>query len=160
MPVSFLSTIIPMPSEMALESLQTLAIFTFGDRLIVFRWWAEHRKVIVHSDLNHTWYIQDDLDIRTSLADILDWGSHSVAVDSLMLYDDATYRHGLALPPALERVFLDCEWSDYACDHRPISGRVFKKDLSAAADSSDSLSDDETSISPRKYNRFVKQSWK
>ena len=133
MSASFLSTIIPMPSEMALESFQPLAIFTIGDRLIVFRWWAEHRKVVVHNDINHTWYIQDDLEIRTSLADILNWDSLDVGVDTLMLYDTATYHHGVALPSALERVFLDCEWSDYACDHRPLGDHVVWRRISLDA---------------------------
>jgi hypothetical protein len=172
-PEFFRSTIIPEPSyEFITKETQILALFNVEEKLLQFYWWRERRQVIVYVHAHRLWLLQDDLLIRESIADALDWSEARVTTDNLVLFDGPGFRHGMAMPTPLERVFLDCEWSDYACDNRPISGSVVKKVFppsppvtshlvfprasrwSPRTEDESSLSDDDSPPSPRKWLRY------
>lgn len=161
-----------MPDEMELDDFTHLATLTSSNGVLVFWWWSDHRKVIVWQESTHTWVMQNDICIRDSIADILDCSASTVDVSNLMMFEGPACRHGFALSEPLAGLFLDCEWSDYACDRRPVMGDVLKKrvvyprhggsDWLTGADYSESvesLSDDDTPPSPRKMRRH-RYSWK
>jgi hypothetical protein len=95
--------------------------------VLSYHWWTEHRKVVIWAEMYDLWLLQKDLVVRASIADILDWPESFVHAENIMLFDDPHYNHGFQLPEALAKVFGNCEWSDYACDHRPVSAYVTKK---------------------------------
>jgi hypothetical protein len=172
---------IPEPSyEFMSSQTQILALFTVDDKLLHYYWWRERRQVIIYVHAYKMWLQQDDMVIRDSIADILDWTEASVLTQDMVLFDGPGFGSATPMPDQLERVFLDCEWSDYACDFRPVIGVVVKKIFppvpvnthlvfpplrasrwSARSDDEfdqSSLSDDDTPPSPRKWLRY--QSWK
>jgi hypothetical protein len=126
-PEFFHTTIIPAPSEAALAAFQPLALISTEHGVLSYHWWSEQRKVVIWAEMYDLWLLQKDLMVRASIADILDWPESFVHAENLMLFDDPQYNHGFQLPEALARMFGDCEWSDYACDHRPVSAHVTKK---------------------------------
>lgn len=127
-PEFFLSTVIPEPSyEFMTAETQILALFNVGDTVLQFYWWRERRQVIVYTQTHRLWLLQNDLRIRESIADLMIWPEFWIEADNMVLFDGPEFRHGFAMPDALEQVFLDCEWSDYACDWRPVSGTITKK---------------------------------
>ena len=126
-PEFFHTTIIPAPSETVLAAFQPLALISTEHGVLSYHWWTEHRKVVIWAEMYDLWLLQKDLVVRASIADILDWPESFVHAENIMLFDDPHYNHGFQLPEALAKVFGNCEWSDYACDHRPVSAYVTKK---------------------------------
>lgn len=178
-PEFYRSTVIPDPTA-ALRvdgECTVLATIATDEGFLLYWWWESQRKVILWSQKHRLWLLQEDMTIRESIADALDWSPAIAEVDNLMIFDGPERRHGMSLPERLVGYFLDCEWSDYACDHRPVSGHVFKKVLPPAPvytghtifpvfrasrwEDEESLSDDETPPSPRKWRSPLrKTSWK
>jgi hypothetical protein len=160
-PDFLLSTVIPEPSEAALRGFTPLGILTWGENMLTYYWWDEPRKVVVWAQRYGLWLLQDDCVIRDSLADVLGCSADALETWNLMLFDGPDYHHGLQLPEKMAELFLVCEWSDYACDHRPVTGHlsirfgdVHPVASSADVSSNDSLSDDEAPPSPRRWQRW------
>jgi hypothetical protein len=110
-----------------MADLQPLASITTESGALSFYWWNAHRAVVVWAEMYGAWLLQKDLEIRRSLADILDWPESFVHGEHFMLFNNVRYNHGIELPEKLATWFLQCQWSDYACDRRPVSVHVTKK---------------------------------
>lgn len=116
---------IPRPS---LESEETFPIarLTGPDGNLNFHWWVPERAVIVQLTPRDAWYILPDCLIRDSLADLLECDGRELVPGALYMMTTADMGGGYleALPENMVRTFLDCEWSDYACDRRPVVGHI------------------------------------
>jgi hypothetical protein len=129
--------------------------------MLAYYWWNEPRKVVVWAQRYGLWLLQDDLVIRDSIADILGCSAAAIETWNMMLFDGPEYHHGVQLPEKMAELFLECEWSNYACDHRPVTGHLSIRfggvhPAAAVPESSDesSLSDDNTPPSPRRWRRW------
>lgn len=151
-----LSSVIPEPSSVALGDFRPLAILTWGDDMLAYYWWTSERKVILWAQRYNLWLQQDDLKIRNSIADVLGCESGTLETWNMMLYDSPAYHHAVHLPEKIAELFLDCEWSDYACDCRPVTGQLSIKfvDAHSPTDSEESLCDDDAPPSPRRWRRW------
>lgn len=123
-PDFLLSTVIPEPSAEAVRDFLPLAFLTWGDDVLAYYMWPEYRKVIVWTERHNLWFLQDDMRIRDSISDVLGCAAGTLELWNFMLFDGPAYRHGVQMPDKLAELFLDCEWSDYACDRRPVSARI------------------------------------
>jgi hypothetical protein len=123
----YISTFIPEPSaEFLAAAARPLATFSFDFGVMTFYWWTVEQSVLVRcSDSNgrNEWFLQPDGSIRRSIADLLD-DDYYLKLKELMIFTSLEYKHGIAAPQRLRDDFFRCEWSDYACDLRVISGAV------------------------------------
>jgi hypothetical protein len=134
-----------------------IAILTWGDNAFAFYWWDAHKKVIIWAQKYGQWLLQADMNIRDSILDIVDLPGADVELSNVMLFDGPTFHRGVELPEKMKELFLDCEWSDYACDHRPIMGNISicYAPRAVSVEREESLSDDETPPSPRRWRRWA-----
>jgi hypothetical protein len=124
------------------------AVATFSGGILVY-WWAPYRSVILHVSEQNTWYIQEDMLISESLANLMNWDPSLVRSNEIFMYEGRTLGGAGAFVPAeMSGRFLTCEWSDYACEHRPISVTVYEHADNSPPQSTMSLSDDEAPITP------------
>lgn len=152
------SIVIQEPSEEAQRNLIPLAILVCGNDILVYYWRGErHRKVFLWAQRYDLWLQQNDMKIRESISDVLGCDSRTLEIGNMMLFDGPMYNYCVQMPTKLEELFLDCEWSDYACDRMPVSGRVSIRIDSARStapmSNADSLNDDEISSLPRRWRR-------
>jgi hypothetical protein len=116
---------IPHPS-LEYEETFPIARLTGPDGNLNFHWWASQRSVIVQlTPLDH-WYIMPDCGIRDSLADLMDCSEAELTPGALYMMTMPDERGGYLepLPEKMVETFLDCEWSDFACDRRPVVGHI------------------------------------
>lgn len=163
-PDFILSSVIPEPAQQALENFLPLAILTLGDDMLSYYWWSSQSKVVVWAQHYNLWLQQNDAKIRDSLADVLGCVGLALETSNMMLFDGPRFHHGVQLPDKMAELFLDCEWSDYACDRRPVTGRLtirfggahpsVASAVSPTNSNESSLSDDDAPPSPRRWRRW------
>jgi hypothetical protein len=125
--MSVISTPIPPPA--AESGLFGLAWFSTPLGPLTVYWWDLYKSVVLHISYSNLWFIQNNGLIRDSIADIFNWESSLITADELQQF---RYTSGFTggyynLPEDLTSKFLECEWSDYACDRRPIRGHLFER---------------------------------
>lgn len=139
-----LSTPIPPPlTDWESTTLRLVAaVTTFSGGILVY-WWVPHRSVVIYVSERNEWYLQNDMPIRESLADLMNWDPYLVRSREVFMFTGRSWGGaGAFLPPFMSTAFLDCEWSDYACEHRVIDVTVFER--AEVPQSAESLSDDES----------------
>jgi hypothetical protein len=154
-PFTYTSVILE-PSPSAFSVLHPLSLLNWGDNIFAFYWWAEQKKVIIWAQKYAQWLLQPDMNIRDSILDIVDLPGTDVELTNFVLYDGPLLQHAAEMPERMKELFLDCEWSDYACDHRPVTGRISIRcaTVPASLACEDSLSDDDAPPSPRRWRRW------
>lgn len=117
------SVAIPRPSSKWLKKhARPLALVSLPFGSLEYFWWPENRSVIIKQS-DGAWYTQDDGKILYSIEDLLD-DEYYLQLDELFVFKNYTYRHGVLVPKDQHASFFNCEWSDYACDHRVIHASV------------------------------------
>ena len=155
-PFAYTSVILE-PSPSAYGTLSPLAILRWGDNAFAYYWWAAQKKVVIWAEKYSMWLLQTDMNIRDSILDIVDLPGTEVELDSFIVYDGPSLHHAVEMPERMKELFLDCTWSDYACDHRPISGRISIRctTVDSTLECEASLSDDDAPPSPRRWRRWM-----
>ena len=131
--MSYVSVSIPEPSADFLTSAaRPLAVLTFDFGVMEFWWWTDEHKVLVRCAGPEyeadAWYLQPDMKIEHSVGELLD-KEYYMTLESMMLFKDDLYRHGKTASEQLRHDFFKCEWSDYACDSRPVSATVVLREI-------------------------------
>jgi len=116
---------IPCPS-LSSEETFPIARLTGPDGNLHFHWWVPQRSVIVHIPVVDHWYLMRDCVLRDCLADLMECDGDELVPGALymMTTPDECGGHLEALPEKMVETFLDCEWSDFACDRRPVIGHI------------------------------------
>lgn len=136
------------PSEPIVMEFSRLASFKTDSGLLTYYMWSSCKKVVVYYEKEAAWFIQDDINICQSISDICRMAPDKLKVSELRMFESLISDKSTVLPTIISDDFLECNWSDYACDRRPIGGNVW------FIDNDDSLSDDDAPPSPRKQRRF------
>jgi hypothetical protein len=117
---------IPKPAETEFTAMYALGTFTFTNNShIRLYWWNITRSVVITT--GNDWYIQKDGLIVDTLAHFLEAERSHVRVDNHFLFNNGCYTNGRTAPHDIVQTFLECEWSDFACDKMVICGNVCKK---------------------------------
>jgi hypothetical protein len=110
---------IPTPAKATFFDMNALGTFTFSNNIhIRLFWW--NRCVIITDGAD--WYLQKDGGVAETLKHF--HGNMNYAVKNLFLFEDGSYRHGRSAPHEIAQHFLDCDWSDFACDRLVVSGNI------------------------------------
>ena len=130
--MSRISTQIPKPSATFFSNDGfALGTFVFDFGAMEFYWWDAQKAVIARCSDEHgweEWYIQPNANIRCSITDLLD-GDYYLKLTELMMFDNTELKHGVRAPQLIRDNFFRCEWSDYACDRRAVSGSIVLRDF-------------------------------
>lgn len=99
-------------------SLQQLAQISTSQGTLVICWKPLSHEVLIN-DIDNHWHIQNNAIIRDSLAAIMNCDPFDIGIRGLELSE--SIGNWEKADEKMTRDFLDCEWSDYACDLLVIS---------------------------------------
>ncbi len=126
-----------------------------------FHWWVPQRSVIVQITTVDRWYLMPDCVIRDCLADLMECHGSELTPGALYMMTTADGGGGYLepLPEKIAETFLDCEWSDFACDRRPVVGHIDVRLERAQAPHSDEEAD-QPALTPQVLPRVRRDSYK
>lgn len=81
---------------------------------------SEKEGICIQKESTGQVHTNADKGVLKSLAEILDVAEDEIKVETLYLYNDESCVFGQFLSAEHRDQFLECEWSDYACDRRPV----------------------------------------
>jgi len=104
---------VSIPEPVLNDQLEQLAQIKGPHDLLEIYWMPKTKQIIAWDGLG--WWIQPNGLISHSLAVLMDCREWSIITEEIHLFD-RDYKNGERAPEDMERKFLECEWSDYACD--------------------------------------------
>lgn len=107
--MTFYSVSIPAPVG-RLQQLAQISTLCSG---VICAFWRRKEKQVLFETAEGEWIIQPNGNIRRSLAVLLECSEQNILADNLVVFEGT---NSSPADDAMERGFLQCDWSDFASD--------------------------------------------
>jgi hypothetical protein len=125
---------IPTPDYDTLRSFRPVANLSTPRGYYNFYWWVDYRRIIYYDSTLGKWRMMPDWKIGATLEILtgidvaeLELGEEMRVFTGAQGPTGHDWVDGVDMDDDRRRHFLECEWSDYACDYLKVSGEVRRR---------------------------------